>query len=587
MKFRSLHKWDDPQESKELILFAQLVDELMFAFTLDTYKPSAMNTSLLVREAIQTYLAIESGTIKGPNLKHVINELCENIDKDTIAQELIMVDLGGIKSTLKDPKTPDKTKLTCLKLIESQMPLRLYKSMNEKLLIGAICETKNSSSIRSLTRSYITTLLNSGYSEKYIQDMARQFFHYSDNRISGNSDISLFLENFKNEPEEFQVVYKGPLFLNGFRNSAEKLGIIITENKDELSHVIDTFNFNLQNNQIYLITKCEAKEYHKAKKYSDTKIDQLQTLIGLYHHKESPKKITEGLVISPGLRDGKIVASHFNPMHKCKDLKVGNASRKLNKFMDGFSMERESFLRFNRSADLHALALASDSVENQLINLWTALESLLPSKDDEKLSQIEHISNSIMPFLNIGYIQKIVIRLSKDLLVWNSRVSKRILKEVECSGIPEKILNLLALNKYEALRNELKGRFNDFHLLSERFAYIERLLSSPLNVVSSLDSHKQRVDWQIRRIYRARNMIVHDGRTPSYTEILIENTHDYLDTILSSLMSLGSKDHILNSIDQGFKMAELGYLSYYKRLNAKGLIFDESNIELFFENDRI
>lgn len=587
MKFRSLRKWDDPQGSKELILFAQLVDELLFEFTLDTYKPSAMNTSLLVREAIQTYIGIESGTIKGPNFKHVIDELCQNIDKDMVAKSSILADVGGVKSTLKDPKIPDKSKLTCLKLIESQMPLRLYKIKNEELLVKAICEDKDCSSIRSLTRSYITTLLNSGYSEKYIQGIAKDFFHYSTTRVSGNSDISSFLDKFKNEPEEFQVVYKGPLFLKGFGSSAEKLGITITENKGELSQVIDECNFNLGQNQIYLITKCKAKEYHKAKKYSDSKIDQLQALIGLYHHKESPRKITEGLVVSPGLNHGKSVASHFNPMHKCKDLKVGAASRKLNKFMDGFSMERESFLRFNRSADLHALALASDSIENQLINLWTALESLLPSKDDDKLSQIEHISNSIMPFLNFGYIHKIVIRLSKDLLLWNSGVSKRIFKEVDCTGIPEKTLNLLALDKYEGLRNDLKGRFNDFHLLTERYSYIEWLMSSPVNVVSALDSHKLRVDWQIRRIYRARNMIVHDGRTPSYTEILIENTHDYLDTILSSLMSLGSKDHVLNSIDQGFKMVELGYLSYYKRLNEKGLKFDERNIGLLFESDNL
>ncbi|WP_027853191.1 HEPN domain-containing protein [Marinobacterium litorale] len=587
MKFRSLHKWDDSQGSKELILFAQLVDELLFEFTLDTYKPSAMNTVLLVREAIQTYMGIESGTIKSPNFRHVIDELCENLDKDIVAQSSILVDLGGVKSTLKDPKKPDKSKLTCLKLILNQMPLSLYKLKNEELLVEAICETKDLSSIRSLTRSYITTLLNNGYSEKYIQRIARDFFHYSGNRISGNSDISLFLENFKNEPDEFQVVYKGPLFLKGFKNSAEKLGICISENNGELSKVIDDCNFNLGNNQVYLITKCKAKEYQKAKKYSDSKIDQLQTLIGLYHHKESPKKITEGLVISPDLKNGKLVSSHFNPMHKCKDLKIGAASKKLNKFMDGFSMEKESFLRFNRSADLHALALASDSIENQLINLWTALESLLPSKDDDKLSQIEHISSSIMPFLNIGYIQKIVIRLSKDLLLWNSGISKRVFKEVECTGIPEKTLNLLALDKYEGLRNDLKGRFNDFHLLSERFSYLEYLMSSPSHVISSLDSHKLRVDWQIRRIYRARNMIVHDGTTPSYTEILIENTHDYLDTIFSYLMSLGSKDHVLNSIDQVFKMVELDYSSYYKRLSEKGLKFNEGNIDLFFENDRI
>lgn len=586
MRFRSLHKWDDPQASKELILFAQYIDELLFEFTLDTYKPSAMNASLLVKEAVQTHMSVQRGTIKSPNLKHVIDELCENFDKDSVAKSLLLVDLDGIKSTLKDPKTPEKNCLTCLKLLESQVPLKLYKAKNEELLVAAINDKKNSAQIRSLTRSYITTLLNSGYSEKYIQEVSRDFFHYSSTRISGNSSILEYLEKFQTEAEEFHVIYKGPIFLLDFKDSASKLGIAISREKGDFTNIIDNLNYQLGHNQVYLIASCKVKDFHKAKRFADSKLDQLQTLIGLYHHKESPKKITEGLVIFPGIEKGKIVVSHFNPMHKCMDLRVGSASKKLKKFMDGFSMERESFFRFNRSANLHALALASDSIENQLLNLWIALESLLPQKGEDKTAQIEHISNSIMPFLNIGYIQKIITRLSKDLFLWNSTLSKRLLRGIECNGIPEKTLHFIALDKYQHARTELKEQFNDFHLLRERFIYIENLLSDPSRVISSIDAHKQRVDWQIRRIYRARNMIVHDGITPSYTEILIENTHDYLDTILTSLMSLASQEHVINSIDQGFKMTELSYLSYYKWLNQKGLKFDEINIARFFSNER-
>ncbi len=587
MKFRNLQKWDDPQGSKELVLFAQHIDEMLFEFTLDTYKPSAMHSSLLVREAIQTYKAIEAGTIKKPNLNHIIDELLESIDKDSVAKSLLVVELGEIKSGLKDPKISDKSRLTCLKLIESQMPLAVYKARNEKLLIEAICQTKDASTIRSLSRSYITTLLNSGYSEKYIQKTTKAFFHYSPERITGNTDISRYFQNFKTELEEFNVIYRAPSYLSEFKDPASKLGITITDELDNLNQAVIDLNFKIAINQTYLITKCKAKECYSAKKRSDLKIDQLQTLIGLYHHKECPKKITEGLVVPLNSGEGKIVKNHSNPMHKCKDLKVGPASKRLKEFMDGFSMVEESFFRFNRSAELHALALASDSAENQLINLWTALESLIPSKADDKICQIEHISHSIMPFLNLGYLQKITTQLSKDLLLWNSRVTRNTLKEINCSKIPEKTLHLLALEKHKTLRNVLKSRFGDFHLLYERFSYLEWLLSSPANVVSALDAHKQRVDWQIRRIYRARNMIVHDGTTPSYTRILIENTHDYLDTILTSLMSLGSKEHILNSTDQGFKMMELSYSSYYRNLTKKGLIFNDENIAIFFESSKI
>ncbi|HKM44652.1 MAG TPA: hypothetical protein VJY12_04255 [Dysgonamonadaceae bacterium] len=579
MKYRSLRKWDDKENSKGLILFAQMIDELLFEFTLDTYKPSAMNSSLLIREAILTHKAVEAGTIQKPNLGHVLNELCENLDKDIIAHSLLSVDIKGIKAILKNPKSSGSSILTCIRLLENQIPLNRYKSKNEELLIKYICGDQNPSKIRYFTRSYITTLLNSGYSEKYIQEISRSYFHYSDDRIFGSAAIEDYLELFNKETQEYFVIYRAPMYFKHFVKGASKLSITVTDEVADFGNIIDRFNFKLNKNEIYMQAKCTAKEPHAAKKHADIMIEQLQTLIGLYHHKEAPKPILEGLVVFPDKKNGKKISSHFNPMHKCRDLKAGVAARRLEMFMDGFSMEKASFYKFNRSAELHALALGSDSVENQLINLWIALESLIPSKDDDKVSQIEHISKSIMPFLNLGYIQKITTRLSKDLLLWNAGKIKEILRQIDGNGVMEKICYLLALEKYKPLRVDLSNSFGDFHLLHERYKYLEFLFSSPANFVSTLESHTQRVDWQIRRIYRARNMIVHDGVTPSYVEILIENTHDYLDSIFSSLMALASQEYILNSIDQGFKMVEISFDSYLKALNEKEIIFTEENID--------
>lgn len=76
MKYRKLDKWDAPAECVNLLYFAQLLDELFFDFTLDTYKPSAMNSSLLCEEALKVIEEINNGNIKKPNLQHVLDELC-------------------------------------------------------------------------------------------------------------------------------------------------------------------------------------------------------------------------------------------------------------------------------------------------------------------------------------------------------------------------------------------------------------------------------------------------------------------------------------------------------------------------------
>jgi hypothetical protein len=587
MKYRNLKKWDDVDNSYGLVFVAQLIDELLFEYTLDTYKPSAMNASLLVIEAMSTIKAIESGTIRRPNLKHILDELCENLDKDDVAKELLTVELKGVKAVLKDPKSNDSSVSTTVELLKNQLRLDVYIKKNQELLILEVCENQSPPALRTLTRSYITSLLNFGFSAKYIQKVSQRFFFYSKNRISGNEAIRDYLELFSAEAKEYNVIYRAPKYLSAFKLAGDHLGIKVTDSLEEFKVPLNRYNFGLRNNETYLLVpKTESKDLYFAKSISDRKIEQFQTLIGLYHHKEAPAPIIECLVIDSDQQQILKAMKSINPMHKCQDSKPGVASRKLAEFMEGFSMQPDSFNKFNRCAELHALALSSESIENQMINLWIALESLIPNKDSNNdISQIEHIAGSIIPFLNLGYINKIVTRLSKDLFQWDMRLTKKMLRNIHGDGIAYRLSNFLILEEFSDRRIELESSFKNFHLLEVRYNYVKYLLSEPANIINSLETHKTRVEWQIRRIYRVRNMIVHDGATPSYSEVLIENIHDYLDTVMSGIMVLASSQNTLDTIDQGFKMVEINYDSYYKSLNKKGLEFNQDNIyALLFSN---
>ena len=111
----------------------------------------------------------------------------------------------------------------------------------------------------------------------------------------------------------------------------------------------------------------------------------------------------------------------------------------------------------------------------------------------------------------------------------------------------------------------------DFHLLNDRLKYFNELFLSKEKIANTIINHTERLQWQIRRIYRARNLIVHTGNTPSYTATLIEHIHSYLDIILETLIQLSSKNKI-NSVGQGFQYIELMYNDY---LNFIGIIKNE------------
>jgi hypothetical protein len=128
--------------------------------------------------------------------------------------------------------------------------------------------------------------------------VSQNFFFYSKNRIHGNEAISEYLENFSVEAKEYSVIYRAPKYLSEFTLAGDHLGITATDNLDDFSDVIKRYNFKLRNNEIYLLVpKNKSKDFYFAKSISDRKIEQFQTLIGLYHHKEAPAPIIECLVV--------------------------------------------------------------------------------------------------------------------------------------------------------------------------------------------------------------------------------------------------------------------------------------------------
>ncbi|MEW8291524.1 MAG: hypothetical protein AB2672_13430 [Candidatus Thiodiazotropha endolucinida] len=590
MKYRSTAKWDSVENSKNLLYFAQLVDELLFDFSLDTYKPSAMNASLLCREAWETISEINDGNIKAPNLQHILDELCVNLSKDIVARSLIRVDTDVIFSVLKNPKEDVQEKRIIVEILGRQLSLVKYKKKNEKLLTDTITDsTTNFPIIRTLTRSYITTLVNIGFSAKYVYRVAKQFFFYGSNRIAGNSAITDFLEAFSSDANKFSVIYRGSNDFSSVASSCDKLNIRVSDELSGVAADISGFNFSLRQNEVYLIVSgISAKDRYVAHKMAESTLELLGTLYTLFHHKEKLKFLEECIIIDETTGEAHGSKSHLNNMHKCVDLIPTKASSKLNAFIADFSLESLSFKKFTRSAELHSLALASDSSENQMINLWIALESIIPAKSDSaNKSSIVHIIDSITPFLGLVYIDRLVGRFAKDLINWNRRAVFQKLNGIKGKGLAQKLVKLLALPEYKASRDALSTELGSFHLLADRYEYFSEVFSSPRNVAKMLDNHNKRVAWQIRRIYRARNLIVHSGKTPSYTNILIENAHDYLDIVMGSLMKLATKPKEIMSIEQGFKYADLSYRSIYKSLSKKGAVFTDENINRMIEKSVI
>jgi hypothetical protein len=257
-------------------------------------------------------------------------------------------------------------------------------------------------------------------------------------------------------------------------------------------------------------------------------------------------------------------------MEKGFDYRPKKAAKELNRLISSFSIrDGGSFQKFNRVADLHGICISNNVVENQLVNLWTAIETLVPSHVGG--NKIGSIINFILPFVVVGYIQRVIERFVTDLFLWDKNITRKILNKVPDShgrNIYERALSLLSLDKNQGLRGDLYAALKDFHLLRFRGFSLSETLSSSKKIKALIDLHKKKVAWQIRRMYRTRNLIVHSGRTPSYTEALIENGHDYLDQMMEGVMRYSCGDYKTQTLEQVFEFAKIKEIQFEQRLSS-------------------
>lgn len=415
MKFRKLDNWDDPAQTNGLVFLAQLLDEMLFDYSLDTYKPSVLHTGLLVDEALQTIREIERGIIRAPNLQHVIAELCSNLDKDPVAKALLTLKPEVFFPTLKNPKTPIKEVETVLRVLDQQLPTKRYREKIEELLIAELMGNQSHSEIRRLARSYVTSLIATGFSQKYLSDELFKFFYTSTNRVSSPKFAQGLSTLFPKEGAEFTAIFRVDRIFNQFSKSLDSIGITIAKHPKDLDQAQLNLIASADDGRFFaVIPKISARDPISARSIAETRLQLAGTLINLFHHKEDPSLLPEALIVEPKSGTYRRIGKPLNSMHKCGDLLHHVAHKKLGLFLSDFTMETDSFIKFIRSSQLHSMALSSNSTENQLLNLWISIESLVPSETrDEDSATIEHICNSIVPFFNVNYLEKLVNNLGK------------------------------------------------------------------------------------------------------------------------------------------------------------------------------
>ena len=563
--------WADTPSSRGIFLFAQLLSEMLTATTFESFRVYSLDTVSRLDEALSLIGDIQSERLPKVALEPVLAELHWSLSKDRVAQEAATLEIDAFSAlTPASPLEDVRAHIFLLKRLISTC----YKVELERKLVSTCSDPNKRSDFRQLCAFYCSNLINFGYSKSYVRSIVESELLNKQFSDVQNSTLQDFLGLFDGVKQECTVYAAVSYAMGKFLKSLDYTVLDKKLIPPNVSVALSAGTGFEEYHDVYVI-KVNSYDCYGAMLLAD------QTLIA-----------TRALIyLSPGT-----MPCQWDPSMYCQtsDEAIGRIQKKNTTLFGGIygesrnvsgrrmrrtrdysniilhNFNSSSKERFLSSIETATLARTSANSENQLISLWSAIEVLL-SEPGTGSARIVHYRKLLIPCICMRHIRRQLIAVCEELLVIYRKGFSAIINQ-EAGGYDQHtaFAAILLLAENDHLRNELLKLCKDNPLALHRLWRLNRDLSSPNTLFKTIAEHESRVSWQVDRIYRCRNNLVHAGRVPSFLESVISNLVEYYQAAVTTIVRRAPRDGAgSGDIDQ--IVAEIGIqYSIYKRYFQAG-----------------
>ena len=577
MKQGNIAHWSNKESCKNLLFFAQLVDELLFDYSIPSNRISTLNSHYLCLDALSTITTISENGVPEGTLKPVLEELYRSLDTDITfklcnenpMRYFVKCNNGKyIKAKQASDLNYDEAKRIIIALYEKYFNDDWYvhsiiKNIKEIVIKNSIDDWQN---LFRLTKIFLTEIVNSGYSSRYIFEKLHYFFFSAKNEVLSPQLINNFFDVFDFKKKKYTIVFKTIRENITFLETSATLKI--EENFPRRTKAKKEKKFLMKdNNETYVVGEIEAVDPYTASKKIKNILKQHVSFYKLYDHKCKfvIKDIKWGIYDSAD--NFMIIEDDKSAVHKSKSLskqEISNRLMVLQKAIE-INMKRrniEDIRSLYNAISFHSLSIESISEENQLLDMWAIFESLLTI--DNKTDRISQICSSISPVLKRKYFYSLFLQLAQDIKNYDKGEYKKITGSLTVNDVTvKKICEFVLLDEYKQEREAFLTKSADFPLLIERVNYYNAMLATTSQVYHFIEKHSERVRWQIMRIYRNRNLIIHNGDSMPYLKLLVENLHAYIDDFLDYTIQAAADKWTIESMYQEAIVQESEWLNLF------------------------
>lgn len=584
MTHYDISHWTISDGKTGLLLFAQSLEELLATHSHDSHKVPALNFHYVCFETLHAISLIEDNVLDKGNLIPLFAEMKTLFQRDKIAQKFLGNDFDAIfaKKNNKGEYNKKPIKIDSSKDVDDALPL-LKKGLNfvveelgrnnqyyRELTQEAKVQISNCSndllkldSLCDLTKIIASELINKGFNQSYIYDCIKQTFFDINQQVNSVDVIDDFFNFFSSTPHKYCVY----LPLNSIK---QKRALDDYRPFEIAENVYELFDSSVP----YILKyKCESSDPYEAREEALSLINFCLSVNQFIKHNKYD--------YNPKYAEVLDTESHKNTFIKKPEspIALGYTNSEELGVNDLLHTCLELGSGVLQVLQLHSAALISKNTDNQLINLWTAVEVAVPIVRKDSLSRINQISNVLTAALGQDYFSTLIHQLLLDIRTEKSDLID-IIDGVDCVGSLEfKLLAILILPKYTDVYDNISNTLVNFApLLACRMHRYRVKWSNTENIKKAYKEHSERLSQQIMRIYRVRNMLVHDGSSLPYKDYVLQNLHHYIDSyirFLSSYYKLGYRS--VQTIVDAVQFQEQLYLQSL----SKNETINEANMEYY------
>ena len=580
MKRGKLEQWSNITDCTNLLFFSQLVNELLFDYSIPSNRISTLNSHFLCLDAMSAINGIEYNGVPEGTLKPIMEELYSELKKDPVFQEENHPISYFVK--YQNEKYIPCSKVSDigyydLKNIATALD-QLFFNQNEYFtllhdqIVTIIKEnkTENQQKLFRLTKSLLTELMNNGYTLRYIYMVMNNLFWEPITTVDSTNRIDEFFSFFDFTIKDYDVVFKGK------RQKIEKVVAYIDglECVEELPEPIeskaDNYFANRKSDEAFLIVHRKARDPFDAAESAVNLIEMNSAVYRLYDHTYRYRIRSAKCGVFDKNRSYQ-VRREVRPVEHTKMPSARRISESMEVVDNAIKkiVEDESYrdyIAIIGAIQYHSHSMDSISEENQLLDLWAIFESVLDISNKHTSDRIQQICMYLVPLLKQKYIYSLFKQLADDIKNYSETIYTNIVgMETAESEIVRLVCEFTLLDKNAPNRQSVLMSCGDFPLLRERIDYYYNVLGTPAKIHSFVEKHAERVRWQIMRIYRNRNLIIHNGSKMPYLPLLIENLHSYVDDFISYTIHSMAKGKDINGMCQELFVKECKWNSILPR----------------------